>query len=94
VPRGNQERVSAKIVYRGPLVAPVEAGIQIAKLQVYRGPLMVMEAPLYTGEGVERGSLRQRATDAALELGRVLIKSGFQKATSKPDPAKPAEPAR
>ena len=87
VPRGTQDRISAKISYRGPVMAPIEAGVQLGKLQIFRGTLMVMEQPLYTAEAVEQGTLRQRATDAALELARSLIKSGFQRATTKREPA-------
>jgi D-alanyl-D-alanine carboxypeptidase (penicillin-binding protein 5/6) len=97
VPRGNQDRVSAKIAYRGPLVAPVEAGVEVAKLQIFRGNLMVMETPLHTAEAVQVGTLRQRATDAALELSRTLIRDGFTRVTKKPEPAAPTqsqEPAR
>ena len=42
-----------------------------------------MEAPLLTAEAVESGTLTQRATDAAMELGRALLKGGFQKVTGK-----------
>jgi len=87
-PRGNAERMSARIVYRGPVKAPIEAGAEVAQLHVFRGGTKVMEVPLLTAEAVERGSLTQRASDAAIELGRSLIKGGMQKATGKSE-AKP-----
>lgn len=82
-PRGAAERMSAKIIYKGPIKAPIPAGAEVAQLHVYRGTTKVMEAPLLTAEVIERGSLTQRASDAAIELGRSLIKGGFQKATGK-----------
>ena len=87
VPRGNADRMSAKIVYRGPLAAPISAGTEVARLQVFRGTVKVMEAPLLTAEDVARGTLTQRATDGALELGRSLIKNGFQRVTRKNEPS-------
>lgn len=85
-PRGNAERMSAKVVYKGPIKAPVSAGSEVGTLQVFRGSTKVMEAPLLTAEAVETGTLRQRATDAAIELGRNLLKGGFQKATGRAEP--------
>ena len=87
IPRGNADRMSAKIVYRGPLPTPITAGTEVAKLHVFRGSLKVMETPLLTAEDVARGTLTQRATDGALELGRSLIKNGFQRATKKSEQA-------
>jgi len=88
VPRGAPERMSAKIVYRGPIAAPVASGAEVARLQVFRGQTMVMETPLVTAEAVETGTLSQRAMDSAVELGRNLIKDGFRSITRKDD-AKP-----
>ena len=59
----------------------------MARLQVFRGTVKVMEAPLLTAEDVARGTLTQRATDGALELGRSLIKNGFQRVTRKNEPS-------
>lgn len=83
VPRGQADRMSAKIVYRGPLATPLEAGADVAKLQVFRGTARVMDVPLVTAEAVGRGTLTQRASDGAIELGRSLLRSGFQRITKK-----------
>ena len=79
VPRGAGERLSAHIVYRGPLEAPVAAGADVAKLRVFRGDILALEAPLRTKEAVETGSLTQRALDAALELAGDWVRSLFAK---------------
>lgn len=68
IPRGSAERLSAQIVYQGPIRAPVEQGAQIAKLRVMRGKALVLEAPLVAGESIGVGSLHQRAIDAGWEL--------------------------
>ena len=36
-PRGGGERLTAKIVYIGPLVAPVSEGVEVGRLKVWRG---------------------------------------------------------
>jgi D-alanyl-D-alanine carboxypeptidase (penicillin-binding protein 5/6) len=76
VPKNSPGRLSAKIVYAGPVPAPITAGQQVANLNVYRDDSLVLEAPLYAGESVERGNLRQRAFDAATELVIGLIRMG------------------
>jgi D-alanyl-D-alanine carboxypeptidase (penicillin-binding protein 5/6) len=77
VPKNSSERISAKIVYAGPIPAPVALGQQVANLNVYRGDSLVLEAPLYASESVDRGNLRQRAFDAAAELVIGLFRMGM-----------------
>jgi len=77
VPKNSSERISAKIVYAGPIPAPVAIGQQVANLNVYRSDSLVLEAPLYASESVERGNLRQRAFDAAAELVIGLFRMGM-----------------
>jgi D-alanyl-D-alanine carboxypeptidase (penicillin-binding protein 5/6) len=79
VPKNSSERISAKIVYAGPIPAPVVLGQQVANLNVYRGDSLVLEAPLYASESVERGNLRQRAFDGAAELVIGLFRMGTKK---------------
>lgn len=80
LPRGSSERVAAKVIYQGPIVAPVEQGREIARLRVTRGDAVALEMPLYAGEDVAAGSLSQRALDAALQVGTDLIRRAFDKA--------------
>jgi D-alanyl-D-alanine carboxypeptidase (penicillin-binding protein 5/6) len=76
MPKNSSDHVSAKIVYAGPVPAPIAAGQQVANLNVYRGDRLVLEAPLYAVDSVERGNLRQRAFDGAAELMIGLIRMG------------------
>lgn len=69
LPRGSNERLSASIVYRGPLQTPVLQGEEIGVLRVMRGDTLALETPLYAAENVGEGSLSQRALDALWELG-------------------------
>lgn len=68
VPVANPERLSARIVYRWPLSAPVEAGREAGSLRIFSGERLLREVPLQTVSAVEKGSLRRQATDALLEL--------------------------
>lgn len=68
VPITNSDRLIARIVYEGPVIAPVEEGTQIGTLRVWIGDTMSQETPLFAAETVELGSLHQRALDAVGEL--------------------------
>jgi D-alanyl-D-alanine carboxypeptidase (penicillin-binding protein 5/6) len=68
VPIANRDKVIARIVYEGPVEAPVEAGTPVGTLKVWVGDLLTQETPLYTAESVGVGSLHQRAFDAIEEL--------------------------
>jgi D-alanyl-D-alanine carboxypeptidase (penicillin-binding protein 5/6) len=79
MPKNAGERLTAKIVYSGPVPAPVKRGQQIANLNIYRGSLMVAEAPLFAAEDVAQGNLPRRAFDAATELVIGLFRFGEPK---------------
>jgi D-alanyl-D-alanine carboxypeptidase (penicillin-binding protein 5/6) len=79
VPKNASERVSAKIVYSGPVPAPVKQGQQIGNLNVSRGERIVAEVPLFAAETVGRGNLPRRAFDAASELVIGLFRIGPKK---------------
>jgi len=79
VPRGTTDRVLAKIVYTGPVPAPVTEGQPIATLRVFRGENLSLEVPLKAAESVGRGSLSQRALDGASELVIGLFRSGVSR---------------
>lgn len=79
VPRGGNEKIVARIVYRGPLVAPVEMGREVGRLKVMRDDVQALDLPLYAGEDIERGSLSRRAFDSLVEFGLSLARKGFAK---------------
>lgn len=68
VPITNRDRLIARIVYEGPVVAPVEEGVRVGALKVWIGDTLSQETPLYTAEAVGLGTLHQRALDAVGEL--------------------------
>jgi D-alanyl-D-alanine carboxypeptidase (penicillin-binding protein 5/6) len=76
IPRENEERLSARIVYTGPIPAPVSKGTPIGKLRVWRGENLALEVPLAAGEDVGEGSMPRRAMDGATELVIGLFRAG------------------
>jgi serine-type D-Ala-D-Ala carboxypeptidase (penicillin-binding protein 5/6) len=79
MPRGSGEKIVAKIVYQGPLRAPVQSGAEIGRLKVTRGDVQALDMPLYAGEDVGTGSLQQRAMDGLFELGTGLVRRAFSR---------------
>ena len=73
IPVSNPDRLSARIVYRWPLMAPVKPDYQAGTLRIFAGSRLLREVPLYTVQAVEEGSLSSRAVDAMLELGESLF---------------------
>ena len=74
VPRGSTERLNARIVYMGPIPAPVQDGVELARLRIFRGTTLALDSPLVAGASVGQGPLHRRAFDAGLELGQSLFK--------------------
>jgi D-alanyl-D-alanine carboxypeptidase (penicillin-binding protein 5/6) len=79
VPRGSRDKIIARVVYSGPVPAPVQEGQKIGTLKVWRGESVVLEVPLQAAESVGTGSMPGRAFDAATELVLGLFRSGFKR---------------
>src|SRR3954452_12874529 len=84
MPRGSSDKVVGRIVYQAPVRAPFEQGTPIGRLKVMRGDVQALDLPLYAGESVSVGTLRQRAFDALLELGTGLVRRAFASKKSEP----------
>jgi D-alanyl-D-alanine carboxypeptidase (penicillin-binding protein 5/6) len=76
-PRNASDKIIARVVYTGPVPAPVEKGQPVGKLKVWRSDVLVLEVPLQAAASVARGSLPQRAFDAATELVISLFRAGI-----------------
>ncbi|WP_230533075.1 D-alanyl-D-alanine carboxypeptidase family protein [Microvirga roseola] len=79
VPRGDDERVTARIIYTGPIQAPIQQGTEVAKLQVNRGDMQALEMPLYAKEDIQEGTLSQRALDGLLEFSTGWVRRAFSR---------------
>src|SRR6202050_444760 len=79
IPRENEERLSARIVYTGPIPAPVSKGTPIGKLRVWRGENLALEVPLTAAEDGGKGTMCRRAMDGATELMIGLFRAGVNR---------------
>jgi D-alanyl-D-alanine carboxypeptidase (penicillin-binding protein 5/6) len=79
VSRAAQNKLIARVVYTGPVPAPVQQGQPIGTLKVWRNDALVLEVPLRAAESVGTGNLSQRAFDAATELMIGLFRAGIQR---------------
>jgi D-alanyl-D-alanine carboxypeptidase (penicillin-binding protein 5/6) len=68
IPVDNRDRITARIVYDGPISAPIREGAPVGTLRVWIGETMTQETPLVSAETVGAGTLTQRAADAVVEL--------------------------
>ncbi len=78
-PRGANDRIIGRVVYTGPVPAPVEKGQQIGLLKIWRGEHVALEVPLQANESIGKGSIHQRAIDAAQELVINLFRTSVGK---------------
>jgi D-alanyl-D-alanine carboxypeptidase (penicillin-binding protein 5/6) len=74
VPRTATGKFTGRIVYTGPLIAPVEAGREVARLKIFRGTEQILDLPLKTAAAVDEGALPRRAMDAGLEYATGLFR--------------------
>lgn len=79
VQRNGADKLLARIVYNGPLPAPVEPGRPVGVLRVMRNNQIAVEAPLETMESVGVGSTTRRAVDGVSELVGGFFRSSVGK---------------
>ncbi len=79
MPRNTNDRITARIVYEGPVPAPISKGQLIGKLRVWRGDNLALEMPLQAADDVGKGTMSQRAMDGATELLIGLFRAGVGK---------------
>ncbi|MCX5493998.1 D-alanyl-D-alanine carboxypeptidase [Kaistia dalseonensis] len=66
--RGTRDRVRARVIYAGPLIAPVKRDTQVGVVRVWIGDDLAVEKPVFTTADVATGTMRQRALDAVAQL--------------------------
>ncbi len=79
IPRHSDQPLLARIVYTGPVPAPITKGQQIGELKVWRGDDLALDVPLTAAEDVGKGTMSQRAMDGATELMIGLLRAGVDK---------------
>ena len=79
VHRNGNDKLIARIVYSGPVRAPVEAGQRVGVVRVWRSGNIAVETPVYAAEAVGTGSTMRRAIDGASELVIGMFRAGAEK---------------
>jgi D-alanyl-D-alanine carboxypeptidase (penicillin-binding protein 5/6) len=79
VQKNGTDKLIARVVYNGPVRAPIAAGQQIGVVRVWRGANIAMEAPVYAADSVGVGSTMRRAIDGASELVIGMFRLGVEK---------------
>jgi serine-type D-Ala-D-Ala carboxypeptidase (penicillin-binding protein 5/6) len=79
VPKNGSDKLIARVVYSGPVRAPVESGQKVGLIKVWRGANIAVEAPVYAAESIAQGSTMRRAIDGASELVIGVFRAGAEK---------------
>jgi len=79
VQKNGNDKLIARMVYDGPVHAPITPGQQVGIIRVWRNGELAMETPLYTAESIGKGSTMQRAMDGVSELVIGLVRAGIEK---------------
>ena len=79
VPKNGSEKLIARVVYNGPVRAPIESGQKVGLVKVWRGANIALEAPVYAAEAIAQGSTMRRAIDGASELVIGMFRAGAEK---------------
>jgi D-alanyl-D-alanine carboxypeptidase (penicillin-binding protein 5/6) len=79
VQKNGSDKLIARVVYSGPVRAPIEAGQRIGVIRVWRGARVAMETPVYAADSVAVGSTMRRAIDGASELVIGMFRLGVEK---------------
>jgi D-alanyl-D-alanine carboxypeptidase (penicillin-binding protein 5/6) len=79
VQKNGSDKLIARIIYSGPVRAPIEPGQKVGVVRVWRGPNIAMEAPVYAAEPIGKGSTVRRAIDGVSELVIGMFRAGAEK---------------
>jgi serine-type D-Ala-D-Ala carboxypeptidase (penicillin-binding protein 5/6) len=79
VQKSGTDKLIARVVYNGPVRAPIESGQQVGVVKVWRGTNIAMEAPVFAAEPVGKGSTMRRAIDGVSELVIGMFRLGAEK---------------
>jgi D-alanyl-D-alanine carboxypeptidase (penicillin-binding protein 5/6) len=79
VHKNGTDKLIARVVYNGPVRAPVKPGQKVGVVRVWRGANIAMDAPIYAAEAVGQGSTMRRAIDGASELVIGMFRAGAEK---------------
>jgi D-alanyl-D-alanine carboxypeptidase (penicillin-binding protein 5/6) len=79
VQKNGNEKLIARVIYNGPVRAPIKEGQPVGVVRVWRGANVAVEQPVYAAEAVGVGSTMRRALDGASELVIGMFRAGVEK---------------
>lgn len=79
VQKNGSDKLIARIVYTGPIRAPVQSGQQVGMFKLWRNGNLALEVPVHAGRSIGTGSMTSRAIDGVSELAIGVLRSGIQK---------------
>jgi len=79
VQKNGADKLIARVIYNGPVRAPIESGQQVGVVKVWRGGNIAVEAPVYAAEAISKGSTIRRAIDGVSELVIGMFRAGAEK---------------
>ncbi|HYC18161.1 MAG TPA: D-alanyl-D-alanine carboxypeptidase family protein [Pseudolabrys sp.] len=79
LPKTGPDKLIARIVYQGPVPAPVTEGTRIGNVKVWRNDNLILSMPLKAAESVGKGNMPQRAFDAVTEMIIALFRAGAER---------------
>lgn len=79
VQKNGADKLLARIIYTGPVRAPVDSGQRVGTVRVWRGSNVAVEVPVYASESIGTGSMTRRAFDTASELVIGWLRAGVGK---------------
>lgn len=68
LPKEAREKLKARIIYEGPLQAPIAAGTEVGRLQFELNGSVLQQVPVFAAQSVAQGSLPQRALGSVVEF--------------------------
>jgi serine-type D-Ala-D-Ala carboxypeptidase (penicillin-binding protein 5/6) len=79
VPKNGSEKLIARVVYNGPVKAPIAEGQPVGMVRVWRGQNVAVETPVYAAEAIGTGSTVRRAIDGVSELVIGMFRASAEK---------------
>ena len=79
VQKNGNEKLMARVIYNGPVRAPIKEGQPVGVVRVWRGGNIAVEQPVYAAQPIGVGSTMRRAFDGASELVIGMFRAGIEK---------------
>jgi D-alanyl-D-alanine carboxypeptidase (penicillin-binding protein 5/6) len=79
VHKNGNDKLIARIVYSGPVRAPIQEGQRVGVVRVWRSGNVASDTPVFAAESIGTGSTVRRAIDGASELMIGMFRAGVEK---------------